>query len=141
MANEQNLIPRENGFTQEEAKRGGKKSGEVRTLRAEIRKQMNLKVPKDGMEDVHELMDQLGFSKKDRTYFTAVAAVAIHKAAKGDVKAMDYIRDTIGEKPTEKVEQEYGPKTREALESMSLEEKFAKVQSMKDELFRVGGSE
>ncbi len=141
MANEQNLIPRENGFTQEEAKKGGRKSGEVRTLRAEIRKQMNLKVPKDGMADVHELMDELGIAKKDRTYFTAMAAAAIHKAVKGDVKAMDYVRDTMGEKPTEKVEQEYGPKTRDTLEGMSLEQRMAALEQMKEAMFRSGGSE
>ncbi|MBQ4092455.1 MAG: hypothetical protein IJC82_04010 [Firmicutes bacterium] len=141
MANEQNLIPRENGFTQEEAKKGGRKSGEVRTLRAEIRKQMNLKVPKDGMADVHELMDELGFAKKDRTYFTAMAAAAIHKAAKGDVKAMEFVRDTVGEKPTEKVEQEYGPKTRDTLEGMSLEQRMAALEQMKEAMFRSGGSE
>lgn len=141
MANEQNLIPRENGFTREEAKKGGKRSGEVRSLRAEIRKQMNLKVPKDGMADVHELMDELGFKEKGRTYFTAMAAAAIHKAAKGDVKAMEFVRDTIGEKPTAKVEQEYGPKTRDMLEGMSLEQKMAAVEALKDEMFRPGGSE
>jgi len=138
MANEQNLRPREGGLTIEEQKKGGKKSGEVRSLRATVRKQLDMKVPKKGMSDVHELMDEMGLPKGSRTYNEAITAAILHKAVKGNIAAAQYIRDTVGEKPTDKTEVELGPNTRSDLEGMSLEEKKAMLDDM---LLKLGGSE
>lgn len=138
MANEQNLKPREGGLTREEQVKGGKRSGEVRSLRATVRKQLDQKVPTKGLADVHELMDEMGIPKKGRTYHEAITAAILHKAVKGNIAAAEYIRDTIGEKPTDKTEVEYGPATRDRFSELSLEEKMA----MRDELLmKLGGSE
>ena len=148
MANEQNLRPCEYELTQEEQKKGGKKSGEVRSLRATVRKQLDLKIPKKGMADVHELMDEMGIPKGSRTYNEAITAAILHKAAKGNISAAKYIHEIIGEKPSEKVEVEYGPATRSALQDMSLEEKLAlrddlltKLALRDDLLTKLGGSD
>ena len=138
MANEQNLKPREGGLTREEQVKGGKKSGEVRGLRATVRKQLDQKVPRKGMADVHELMDEMGLPKGSRTYNEAITAAILHKAAKGNIAAAKYIHEIVGEKPAEKVEVEYGPQTRNEFAKLSLEEKMA----LRDEmLMKLGGSE
>ena len=49
MANEQNLRPSEHKLTEDEAKKGGKKSAELRSLKSTVRKQLAQKVPKKGM--------------------------------------------------------------------------------------------
>ena len=138
MANEQNLRPSEHKLTEDEVKKGGKKSGEVRSLRSTVRKQLGLKIPKKGMSDVHELMDEMGIPKGSRTYNEAITAAILHKAAKGNIAAAKYIHEIIGEKPSEKVEVEMGPATRDALADMSLEDRLA----LRDELLmKLGGSE
>lgn len=138
MANEQNLRPREGGLTIEEQKKGGKKSGEIRSLRATVRKQLDQKVPKKGMGDVHELMDEMGLPKGSRTYNEAITAAILHKAVKGNIAAAQFIRDTVGEKPTDKKELELGPNTRSDLDGLSLDEKKAMLDEM---MLRLGGSE
>lgn len=141
MANEQNLTEAGRGWTVEEQSKGGKVSGERRRLRSAVVRQLELQLPKNGIKGVNKMLKEMGIDEDHRDYGTAMAAAMVHKAIHGDVSAAHWVRDTAGEKPTEKVEQEYGPKTRGVLESMSLEEKIAKVQSLKDEMFRVGGSE
>ena len=42
---------------------------------------------------------------EDTDHLTAIIAAAVKRAERGDVKAMEFIRDTIGQKPTEKIEQ------------------------------------
>lgn len=138
MANEQNLKPRVGGLTNEEQKKGGKKSAEVRSLRATVRKQLDQKVPKKGMSDIHELMNEMGFPKGSRTYNEAITAAILHKAVKGNIAAAQYIRDTVGEKPTDKTQVELGPDTRSNLTGLSLDEKKAMLDEM---LNRLGGSD
>ena len=80
-------------LTVEEQSAGGKRSGEVRAARKTLRE---------------ELLALLAADVTDKKGRTAQANVAIsnallHKALKGDTKAFEIIRDTIGEKPVEKV--------------------------------------
>ena len=138
MANEQNLKPSEHELTQEEQKKGGKKSAELRSLKSTVRKQLAQKVPRKGMADVHKLMDEMGIPKGSRNYNEAITAAVLYKAAKGNIAAAKYIHEIIGEKPSEKVEVEMGPATRDAIADMSLEDRLA----LRDELLmKLGGSE
>lgn len=134
MAKEENLQPPRNGFTHDEASKGGKKSAEVRSLRAAVRKQLSLKLPKGGLEEVHELLEEMGINKKDRYYADALVAAMIHTALNGNVKAATWIRDTAGEKPTDKKEVEYGERTMSALEGMSLDQKMDMIRDLEAEL-------
>ena len=59
MAGIDNLVPPGRGFTAEEHSAGGEKSGEVRRLRAAVRKQLATKVPKKGMEVGDKTLDRL----------------------------------------------------------------------------------
>lgn len=85
--NPQNLVPT-NKLSKEEAKRissnGGKKSGEVRRKRKALRE---------------ELLALLSAGNTQKN----ISLALIDQALNGNVKAFETIRDTIGEKPVEKV--------------------------------------
>lgn len=94
MANEQNLIPAAHHLTVEEQSAGGKASAKVRAARKTLRE---------------ELLALLTVDIKDKNTGTvmqtqaALSSALIRKGLKGDVKAYELIRDTIGEKPIEKI--------------------------------------
>ena len=86
MANEQNLRPCEYKLSQEEAKKGGIRSGEVRRARKTLREELL------ALLSVGDTQERISLAQ-------------LEKALKGDTKAYEVIRDTIGEKPTDKLEQ------------------------------------
>lgn len=85
MANKQNLIPQAHKLTLEEQSRAGKRSGEVRRARKTLKEELLL------------LLSQGNTQEK-------ISLAMIEKCLKGDTKAYEVIRDTIGEKPKEQVE-------------------------------------
>lgn len=95
MANEQNLRPGEYKLSQDEAKKGGKKSGEVRRARKTLREELLALLSQDiKTEDGGSLNTQV-----------AMSTSLIKEAIDGNTKAFELVRDTIGEKPIDKVEQ------------------------------------
>ena len=86
MANNGNLIPQAHTLTLEEQSRGGKK------------RQEQIKQRKTLREELLALLEQ-GDNQKNMTLSVLM------KALDGDLKAYEIIRDTIGEKPKEQVEQ------------------------------------
>lgn len=93
MANEQNLRPGEYQLTQEEAKKGGIASGEARRRKRDIRLALEALLEKE-------------YKGKDGKFVSGAEAIAIkqmEKALKGDTKAFEVVRDTVGQKPTEKI--------------------------------------
>lgn len=94
MANEQNLRPSEYKLSQDEAKKGGIASGEARRRKRDIRLALEALLEKD-------------ISDKNGNVMTTTEAIAlkqIEKALKGDTKAFEVVRDTVGQKPTEKLD-------------------------------------
>lgn len=95
MANEQNLtkMGKKRKLTTEEAQKigskGGKKSVEVRREK---------KMLKDLLEEA--------LQKKTKTgnRYIDITTALIKEAEKGNVKAYETIRDTLGQKPTEKIQ-------------------------------------
>lgn len=75
------------------ASKAGKRSGEVRQQRKSLREALQAML--DGKYDV----DGKTLEGRD-----ALALALIQRAVTGDVSAFNSIRDTIGEKPTDKVE-------------------------------------
>lgn len=102
-----NLRPPRKGT--EDAKRrgrnGGIKSGEVRRKKKAMRETlaMLLDLP-PGLSDQKEILTALGIAEEDCNNQTLIAVAMIQTAAAGDVKAATWVRDTVGEKPTDKVE-------------------------------------
>lgn len=93
MANKQNLIPFSSDQSRDEAakngRKGGKKSGETRRKRKALKEQLLL------LLETGNAQEQLCTS-------------LFEKALSGDVRAFEVIRDTIGEKPVDKVAQTDG---------------------------------
>ena len=87
MANEQNLIPnseRTPSELREMARNGGLASGEARRKRKTLKEELLLKLSEGETQQ-------------------SVTLALIEKAMSGDTKAFEVIRDTIGEKPVDKV--------------------------------------
>lgn len=85
--NEQNLIPQNRRTKREQreiASKGGKKSGEARRDRKKLKEALLLLLAKGEIQD-------------------NICLALIEKAQSGDVKAFEVIRDTIGEKPVDKL--------------------------------------
>lgn len=90
MANEENLIPnsqRSPEELREMARKGGKASGEARRRRKTFKEELLL------------LLEQGNTQEK-------ISLAILQKAMQGDIKAYESIRDTVGEKPIDKVETE-----------------------------------
>ena len=85
--NEQNLIPQNRRTKREQreiASKGGKKSGEARRDRKKLKEALLLLLAKGETQD-------------------NICLALIEKAQSGDTKAFEVIRDTIGEKPVDKL--------------------------------------
>lgn len=85
MANEQNLIPQAHVLSVEEQSKGGKASGEARRARRTLKEELLL------------LLSE-GDTQK------SVSVALLQKAMDGDVKAFEVLRDTIGERPVDRVQ-------------------------------------
>ena len=99
MANEQNLVPGGHTLTKEEQSKGGKASGEVRRLRAAVKRVLETSLPND-MEELKEVLKNANI---DTTNDNGIAFAIVLKALKGDLSAASWIRDTVGEKPKDEL--------------------------------------
>ena len=93
MANEQNLRPGEYQLTREEQKKGGERSGEVRRERASIRAAL-----------LRLLAEDIEIDGQRLPAAEVIALQQIRKAAAGDRKSAEYVRDSSGQKPAAVVE-------------------------------------
>ena len=106
--NEQNLKPmntRSKNEARENGKIGGKKSGEVRRKRKTIREQLEFLMSLPIQDEVtKEKLEKMGI-KSDNMDNQMLMNVSLYKQAlKGNTKAIEIVRDTLGEKPVEKLE-------------------------------------
>ena len=87
MANEQNLRPvRSKNEARIKGKAGGIRSGQVRAARKTLKEELLLLLSTGDTQE-------------------KISLALIQKALNGDTKAFEVIRDSIGEKQTEKIEQ------------------------------------
>lgn len=97
MTSNENLKPiRSKEEAREKGKKGGKKSGEVRRAKKTMRELLDYLLEK-------EITNKKG---EKATTKEAILVAAIKKAIAGDIKALQFIRDTIGEMPVIKQEVE-----------------------------------
>ena len=106
MANEKNLKLRTD-FTSEEATRigklGGKASGEKKKQRKTF-KEAYLSIADKPFKPIGTMADEITEQFGTITVDEAIILAMSVKASNGDVQAATYLRDTIGEKPTDKSE-------------------------------------
>jgi hypothetical protein len=112
MANEQNLKPFTSEQSREEAKRNGRKggiaSGEAKRKRKKMKEQINLllSLPLKDLDTIDYLED-LGVDTDNIDNQMAMICSLWQQALKGGknaVAAATFLRDTVGEKPTDKTE-------------------------------------
>lgn len=112
MANEENLIPFTSEQSREEAKKNGAKggiaSGKARrekkafkeTLEALLSMPMN---DGDGIS-VDDIQNFANIKGQNISVQEAILIAQVQKAMNGDTRAAEYLRDTAGQKPSDKVE-------------------------------------
>lgn len=93
MANEQNLRPGEYKLSQEEAKKGGIASGQARREKRDLRKALEILLER-------EYKDNKGNTISGTE---AITAKLFEQAMKGNIKAFETIRSTVGQDPVQKV--------------------------------------
>ena len=79
-------------------RKGGKRSGEVRSFQAEVNKLLNMKPT----GKTKEFLDEMGIPAGSQNHRTAIILAMIHNAENGDKPSADWVRDTAGEKPGDK---------------------------------------
>ena len=96
MANEQNLISnseRSPSELREQTRKGGIKSGEARREKRDLRKALEMLLEKNFQNENGEII----------TGTEAITARLFEQAMKGNVKAFETIRSTVGQDPVQKV--------------------------------------
>ena len=93
MANEQNLRPGEYKLSQDEAKKGGINSGKARREKRDLRKALEILLER-------EYKDKSGNTISGTE---AITAMLFEQAMKGNIKAFETIRSTVGQDPVQKV--------------------------------------
>ncbi len=97
MANEQNLKPvRTKSEARERGANGGRKSGESKRNKKMLKECLELLLERKNKVELDGSIARL-------TGAELIALTAYNKALSGDVKAMEFVRDTAGQKPVEKV--------------------------------------
>ena len=91
--------------------KGGIKSGQVRAERKKFNELFNAYLDKMVTSDqIKEQMKQFGFTDEECTNKNAVVFAQYKQALKGNTNAATFIRDTMGEKPVEQIQQLETPK-------------------------------
>lgn len=106
-----NLIPQSERTKEEQraiARKGGIASGKARREKRLMRETLDLllNMPiKDGtFADVESIRNFASINGKNISVQDAILIAQIQKAMKGDTRAAEYVRDTIGQKPTDSVD-------------------------------------
>lgn len=108
MANRGNLIPQAHKLTVEEQSLGGKISGEKRRQRKTFAEAFDMWLTSDHVDKKGTKMNGMDI----------LVAAMVQKASKGDVRAFEVIRDTVGEKPVDKIAKvEISQEVRDKVES------------------------
>lgn len=104
MANEQNLRPPTSEEARERGRKGGKASAKKRkqnkTFKEIINKFLDGRV---NNEELKEQMVKFGFADKEVSNKSCVVFALWKEAIKGNTKAFELLRDTVGEKPQDKI--------------------------------------
>ena len=115
MANNENLKPFDSNQNREEAKKngrkGGKKSGQVRRERANFKNILTTVFEGKPSKPLIEILKQAGIESPDKlNYLEAIiafGALKTHSKKTGLnelTRFLEFARDSMGQKPTEKVE-------------------------------------
>lgn len=102
MSNTDNLIPMNKRTKDEQraiAQKGGKASGKARRRKRTMKEAAQLVLYAPVSEDKAEILKQYGVAESDCTNLMLIIVKAMQMAADGDIRAITFIRDTLGENP------------------------------------------
>lgn len=83
-----------------------KQSGPVKTFKESLTDLLDIPVDKTAMSEMLGAVGASNLTPQAPTMSDFLAAGMIVKAAMGDTKAFEVVRDTIGQKPVDRVEQD-----------------------------------
>lgn len=87
--------------------KAGKASARARKKKKDMKEMLTLLLELDvKSEKVKEELKKTGIKEKEMTNQMALMVSVLNKAMRGDMKAVTFVRDTIGEKPIERAEVE-----------------------------------
>lgn len=102
--NEKNLRVLTSEEAREIGAKGGRKSVESRRKQKTLRETLNLMLEKCATDPKYrEMVIESGLKRNNISNKDIIVAAMLLKAADGDTKAFELIRDTIGEKPAEEI--------------------------------------
>ena len=105
MANPENLVPNEArtpSQRRENARKAGRASGRKRReMRETLRAMLDMPLRPGGVTTA-QTMD--GMEGKNMTVGQAIALAQLRKAMAGDTRAAEFVRDTSGQRPSDRVE-------------------------------------
>ena len=81
--------------------------GEKKTARESLQRILSLKITDGIMEGADvppEVIERIKRDNPEATIYDLIQSVAVGRALGGNVKAMEYVRDTNGDKPVEKID-------------------------------------
>ena len=81
-----------------------KKAQDRATLKESLKTLLKVSLKKGEIVEVDEIMDLADIEDINIDVQTAISIATIQRALQGDIQAVQFIRDTIGEKPSDKVE-------------------------------------
>lgn len=108
MANEQNLKTPSTAEARSRGRKGGIASGNARrekkAMKETLKALLTLPLEESQIVDIETIQSLATLEGRNITVQEAILLQQVKKAMDGDTKAAEYVRDTAGEKPTDKVE-------------------------------------
>lgn len=98
MANEQNLKPSEYHLSREEAKKGGKASGEARRRKKTMREALQNLLETQAADKIKAKMESAGLDMNDADYQQVMLASQMLQAIKGNTRAAVWLSEIMGER-------------------------------------------
>ncbi len=112
MANEKNLDHFTSEQSREEAVRNGKKGGiasgkarrEKKLMRETLDTLLSMPLKNGKSASVEDIKSMAALKGKNISVQEAILIAQVQKAMKGDTRAAEYVRDTIGQKPVDSID-------------------------------------
>ncbi len=104
--NEDNLISfreRAEDEQREIARKGGIASGKARRRKRTMAEALQLITNTPVNAEQAEILRKYGFAEQDCTYLMLMMIKAVQMASEGNLKAAEFVRDTLGESPQYKI--------------------------------------
>lgn len=104
--NEDNLVSLGERTTEEQreiARKGGVASGKARRRKRTMAEALQLITNTPVNAEQAEILRKYGFAEQDCTYLMLMMIKAVQMASEGNLKAAEFVRDTLGESPQYKI--------------------------------------